>query len=305
LAPPAGGHKGRPYETIAQGFSGHNTGWAAVWQESSGGGRRRPLPSKAPACADSFTLSRWRKGEPESAMGGSCEGPPSVPKPSAKAKISFVSGSRYSSGTDWRSVDEMLRESDDFFLERGPVHNTLRALAERLEREGIAYAVLGGMALYLLGFRRLTTDVDVLMTREGLRAFRERLVGRGYAAAFPGANKSFRDAETKVKVEVITSGEFPGDGKPKPVSFPDPAVAAEDRGGIRVIGLEKLIELKIASGLSAEYRTLVDLGDVQRLIEELQLPADLAEALDPSVQGEYRRLWELAQRRKEGPHERE
>ena len=108
-----------------------------------------------------------------------------------------MSGSRYSSGTDWRSVDEMLRESDDFFLERGPVHNTLRALAERLEREGIPYAVLGGMALYLLGFRRLTTDVDVLMTREGLRAFRERLVGRGYAAAFPGAGEINRSERSE------------------------------------------------------------------------------------------------------------
>lgn len=202
-------------------------------------------------------------------------------------------------------MDELLRESDDFFLERGPVHRTLRALTERLDRESIAYAIMGGMALYLLGYKRFTTDIDLLLTPEGLKSFRARLVGRGYAAGFPGARKTFRDPQTGVRIDVITSGEFPGDGKPKPVSFPDPAVAAIELQGVRVIGLENLIELKLASGLSSPQRAYIDLGDVQRLIEELGLPSDLAEKLDTSVRSEYERLWELAQRRREGPHERE
>jgi hypothetical protein len=202
-------------------------------------------------------------------------------------------------------VDELLRESDDFFLERGPVHRTLRALAERLDRESIPYAIIGGMALYLLGYKRFTTDIDLQLTPGGLKSFRDRLVGRGYTAGFPGARKTFRDAQTGVKIDVITSGEFPGDGKPKPVSFPDPEVATSERKGIRVIGLEKLIELKLASGVSSPQRVHIDLGDVQRLIEELGLPSDLAGKLEPSVRSEYERLWELAQRRREGPHERE
>jgi hypothetical protein len=55
-----------------------------------------------------------------------------------------------------------------------------------------------------------------------------------------------------------------------------------------------LIELKLASGLSAEHRRLRDLADVQQLIEILSLPRSLSEQLDPSVQDEYLRLWELA-----------
>ena len=202
-------------------------------------------------------------------------------------------------------MDELLRESDDFFLERGPIHKTLRALAERLDRESIPYAIIGGMALYLLGYKRFTTDIDLLLTPGGLKSFRDRLVGRGYTAGFPGARKTFRDPRTGVKIDVITSGEFPGDGKPKPVSFPDPEVAAIELKGVRVIGLENLIELKLASGLSSPQRVHIELGDVQRLIEELGLPSDLAGKLDPSVRSEYRRLWELAQGRREGPHERE
>jgi hypothetical protein len=64
--------------------------------------------------------------------------------------------------------------------------------------------------------------------------------------------------------------------------------------GIRVIVLEKLVELKLASGLSAPHR-LRDLADVQDLIMLLKLPLEFAEKLDESVHAEYRRLWEAAQ----------
>ena len=205
---------------------------------------------------------------------------------------------------DSRSADEILRESESFFAGSGAVHRTLRSLVDSLHRESIPYAIVGGMALNLHGYRRETVDVDLLMTREGLERFHQRLVGRGYVLAFPGARKTFRDPETGVKVEVLTTGEFPGDGKPKVVSFPDPTTVAVDRGGYSVISLEKLIEMKIASGLSAPHRLHVDLGDVQRLVEELRLPIDLDAKLDPSVRAEYRRLWELAQHAGEGPQER-
>ena len=41
-------------------------------------------------------------------------------------------------------------------------------IARRLDSIGVPYAVAGGMALYAHGFRRLTDDVDILVTREGL-----------------------------------------------------------------------------------------------------------------------------------------
>ncbi len=37
-------------------------------------------------------------------------------------------------------------------------------------------------------------------------------------AAFPGATRKFKDAQTGVEIEILTSGSFPGDGKPKPVA---------------------------------------------------------------------------------------
>lgn len=197
--------------------------------------------------------------------------------------------------------DLMLREASAFFAGGGELRGSLRRLAERMEQQGIPYALLGGLALGEHGYPRMTEDIDILLTPAGLEQFRQSCVGRGYRPAFNGALKTFRDTETGTRIEFLTTGEFPGDGLPKPVAFPDPAApgVSETRAGIRVISLEKLIELKLASGLSAPHR-LRDLADVQDLIVRLQLPLDFADNLDPSVQPEYRRLWRLAEGSSDG-----
>jgi hypothetical protein len=188
--------------------------------------------------------------------------------------------------------DRMLREASYYFSGTGRLYETLRRLTQRLETEGIPYALLGGLALAEHGYPRLTEDIDLLMTPSGLERFSERLVGRGYRPACDGAEKTFRDTDTGVRIEIVTTGEYPGDGLPKPVAFPDPEApeAAVEIQGVRVVTLEKLIELKLASGTSASHR-LRDLAGVQDLIARLELPLALAEQLEPSVRAAYRDLW--------------
>src|SRR6185312_2412159 len=152
-----------------------------------------------------------------------------------------------------------------------------------------------GMALALHGLIRPTQDVDLLLTASGLKEFQARFVGLGYVPTFVGVQKHFRDTDTGVKVEIITTGEYPGDGQPKAIAFPDPAEVAVVVDGFRVARLDTLIELKLASGMSAKHRELRDLADVQQLIEVLRLPEDFSRNLDDSVRDEYRRLWKLAQ----------
>ncbi len=175
------------------------------------------------------------------------------------------------------------------------VAETLARVTKRLKEEGIDYAIIGGMALVAHGYVRFTNDVDVLTTPEGLSRVHERLVGRGYRPAFQGARKKLRDTQTGIDVEFITTGEFPGDGKPKAIAFPKPSDASVERDGRSVISLPKLIELKLASGLSAEHRRLRDLADVQDLIIALKLPRDLGDQIDPSVRQEFFRMWDAAQ----------
>ncbi|MBN1661097.1 MAG: nucleotidyltransferase family protein [Anaerolineae bacterium] len=191
--------------------------------------------------------------------------------------------------------DRALREASLFFAARGLLRQALRRLAERMTAAKIPYALLGGLALFEHGYPRLTEDIDLLMTPEGLAQFRERFVGRGYRPAFEGAQKTFRDTETGVRIEVVTTGEYPGDGLPKEVNFPDPGepgIAVEIEG-VRVVTLERLVELKLASGMSAPHR-LRDLADVQDLIIRLALPLAFAEQLAPSVRAAYQDLWEKA-----------
>ena len=189
----------------------------------------------------------------------------------------------------------MLREASAYFAGQGRLHSALRRLTQRLDTEEIPYALLGGLALAGHGYPRLTESIDLLLTPSRLERFRQRLVGRGYRPAFSGARKTFRDTETGVRIEIVTAGEYPGDELPKPVAFPDPATpgVTVEMEGVCVVALERLVELKLASGMSAAHR-LRDLADVQDLITRLGLPLTLADRLDLSVRAAYRDLWEKA-----------
>ena len=144
------------------------------------------------------------------------------------------------------------------------------------------------MALVAHGYNRTTSDVDVLVTAEGLDTVHAQLVGLGYRPVFDGS-RHLRDTENGVRIEFLVAGDYPGDGKPKPVSFPDPTASAVELGGVRYLKLPVLVELKLASGITNPGR-LKDLADVQELIRVLELKDDLADELDPFVREKYLEL---------------
>ena len=194
-----------------------------------------------------------------------------------------------------RQLQWALREGSMHFEEKSAVHLTLRKIAERLRELKIPYAVAGGMALFFHGFRRFTEDVDILVTREGLEEVHRHLEGLGYVPVFSGS-RNLRDAESGVRIEFLVAGDFPGDGKPKPVSFPDPLQSSVEKDDVRWLSLKPLIELKIASGMTSPGR-LRDLADVQELIRILDLSADFGAQLQPFVQEKYGELWSGVQNR--------
>ena len=183
-----------------------------------------------------------------------------------------------------------MDEGDRFFQEASAAHKALRRIAARLNELGIDYAVVGAMAMFRHGYRRFTEDVDLLVTREGLEEIHRRLEGLGYRPPFQ-KSRHLRDTEHGVKIEFLVTGDFPGDGKPKPVAFPDPAAVAENIGGIPCLSLSSLVELKLASGMNNVGR-MKDLGDVTEMIKVLELPRDFAGKLNPFVQEKYKELWD-------------
>ena len=178
-------------------------------------------------------------------------------------------------------------------MNASPVQKAAYEIAGHLGELGIDHAIAGALSLAAHGVVRATEDVDILLSREDLERFKSAWLGRGYVNLRPGG-KAVRDTKHGVKIDFLIVGDFPGDGKPKPVAFPPPAGASELAGKLRVVTLPRLVELKLASGMTAPHR-LQDLADVQRLIETRGLPQTLRDELHPFVREKFDELWQSAQ----------
>ena len=189
------------------------------------------------------------------------------------------------------SFADVYAEGLRYFMGEGKLNKRLAQLTTDLKEHGIDYMVIGAVALLAHGYQRFTSDIDLVLTPDGLEAFHRELIGPAYVPAFPGAKKRLRSTSDGIIIEVMTTGEYPGDGKPKPVSIPEPSQASTDINGIQVVTFEKLIELKLASGISAPHR-LKDLADVQELIKIRKLEPEFAERVDPYVRGKFLELYE-------------
>lgn len=198
----------------------------------------------------------------------------------------------------WK-YEERLRADRGWGLDEGGLHfegkslvrKTLNRLGARLRDLDIPYAAVGGMALFAHGYERFTTDVDILTTPEALAEIHEKLEGRGYLPPFTGS-KQLRDTETGVRIEFLVAGQFPGDGKPKAIAFPDPAEVGVEIDGIRYVDLPTLVTLKLASGMTGGVGRMKDLSDVVELAKAIDLPVDFADRLHPYVRAKFVELIE-------------
>lgn len=192
------------------------------------------------------------------------------------------------------SFTERLKEIDLFFQKKDPVHQTMRRLARRLDRAHIAYAIIGGMAVNAHKYIRTTADVDFLLTPEGFAEF-QRLFVPKYYDNVPQRARRFVDRRSKVRVDILLTGRFPGTGRPGPIAFPDPKSVRETIDNYPFIDLATLIELKLAA------RRHRDFGDVVELIRYNDLDESFAEKLHASLRGDY--LECLEEKRREDEYE--
>jgi hypothetical protein len=188
-------------------------------------------------------------------------------------------------------LDAGIAEAERFFMGEARVQRARDKVARLLKEDGIPYALIGAMALNAYGYERVTVDVDLLLTSAGLEDFKKKHLGLGYVQ---NGSKGLRDTEFGVNIDVVLTGEYPGDGLPKPVVFPDPAEVALVGERVALLPLPRLLELKLASGMTAPHR-LKDLADVIETIRALKLPSGLAAELDPYVREKYGELWQAAQ----------
>jgi hypothetical protein len=192
-----------------------------------------------------------------------------------------------------------LREGSMHFEHESGVQKSMRQIAKRLDDIGVPYAIVGGMALFFHGYERFTTDVDLLVTPDDLKRIHDQLEGLGYVPPFTGS-KHLRDTNTGVKVEFLTTGDYPGDGKPKAISFPNPLDVRVQANGLWFLSLPSLIDLKLASGMTNPLRGK-DLADVQELISIRNLDESLVPQLHPFVQAKFVEIVELLRNNPQEP----
>ena len=189
---------------------------------------------------------------------------------------------------------DIAKRADEFFMGTSPIHQAMARLTKTLGEMNIPFAIAGAMAANAHGHHRTTADIDILISRENLQRFKEAHLGRGWVDKFEGS-KNFRDAVAGVNIDTLLVGDFPGDGLPKPIAFPDPkSIESTMVEGIPYITLPTLLELKLTSGMTAAHRPR-DLDDVIQLIRVNQLAEDFGKQLNPYVADKYRELWKLAQ----------
>jgi hypothetical protein len=193
-----------------------------------------------------------------------------------------------------RRAREALEQAGRYFMSTADVQQAADRLAAKLEELQIPYAICGGLAVSAHGHRRTTDDVDVLLTAAGLQRFKAAALGLGWLERFAGS-RGVRDTENRTPIDFLITGGIPGDGQPRGMSFPDPAAVAVRVDGKQFLALPHLVELKLASGLSAPDR-LQDFADVIALIRANALPESFADPLHALVQPKYRELWGYAQR---------
>lgn len=193
-----------------------------------------------------------------------------------------------------KSMLEIAKRVDEFFAGHSPVHLATKRLSAALREMGISYVVTNDMAVNHHGHHHATERLAIVIRRVDLVRFKEQHLGRGWVDKFEGS-KNCRDAVAGVNIDALTVGDYPGDGKPKPIAFPPPEQESETgEDGIPYVSLKTLLELKLASGMTAPHRPR-DLDDAIQLIRANHLASDYADTLDPYVAGKFRELWQAAQ----------
>lgn len=177
------------------------------------------------------------------------------------------------------------------FEGKGPIWETLERAAVALDRENIPYAVIGGVACFLHGYRRNTADVGLLVSANQEDTIRKALEAEGLG--FDEQLCEFRLNEA-TPLHLVMSGTFPGKAPSSSITFPEPddpdAVVRIE--GVPTLSLPKLIELKLASALGNPRRAR-DGADVMELIAVHALDKRFAGRIHKAVRPEFKRLVEI------------
>ena len=163
-----------------------------------------------------------------------------------------------------------------FFDEQGAFPDTCRELIRSLRAAAIEHVFVGNVALAAYGCAFLEDEIEVCVRQSDVEHFRGELSGYVYEQ-LPGRPVRYCHPTTRIRIELLVPGEIAGDRlRQQEIRYPDPS-EAEFIGGIPIVPLARLIELKLATW------DPLDRGDVARLIAANGLDARFAGRLNALV----------------------
>lgn len=138
-----------------------------------------------------------------------------------------------------------------------PVDVALADLREMLGRAGVAYVLVGGVAVIHHGYVRATDDIDVLLDREAVAGVEPLLADGGFERR---TERRWHHLGSRVDVDLLLAGEPMPRGRDR---YPHPAEVGRSPREADVVDLTGLIALKLQAG---RYQ---DLADIVRLLQAL------------------------------------
>ena len=153
----------------------------------------------------------------------------------------------------------------------------LADLREMLARAGVAYVLVGGLAVIHHGYVRATDDIDVLLDRDAVARTEPLLADGGFESS---TERRWRHLGSGVNVDLLLAGELMPRGRDR---YPHPGEVGRSQREADVVDLTGLIALKLQAG---RYQ---DLADIVRLLQTLDevdylgVEAALAPDLRPRV----------------------
>jgi len=181
-------------------------------------------------------------------------------------------------------------DHDAYVLREGTgtsgVIEAARLAAGRLADHLIPHLVIGGIAVQEHGYPRATIDVDLVVpdVLDALEILTADVTGPLFR--LPGGTEDrIQDRRTETFIDLLQAGRVLKHGCQVP--FPLPTVASDL---LQIVGLEKLISLKLDSWANSPLRRLKDKADVVEIILRRKLPRDLA--VDAPVRRFYLETWD-------------
>jgi hypothetical protein len=181
-------------------------------------------------------------------------------------------------------------DHDAYVLREGTgtsgVIETARLAAGRLADHLIPHLIVGGLAVQEYGYRRMTLDVDIVVpdVLDALEILTADVTGPLYRLP-GGIEDRIQDRRSETMIDLLPAGKVLKQGCKVP--FPMPTVASDL---LQIVGLEKLISLKLDSWSNSRLRRSRDMSDVIEIILRRKLPRDLA--VDPAVLQSYLEIWD-------------